>query len=63
LRVRVAGHVIIGLVRTYAEAQGREPIAVLGSGGFLEIAVAGGSARELLDAAIGTPVEVRWCLQ
>jgi len=63
LRVRVAGHVIIGLVRTYAEAQGREPIAVLGSGGFLEIAVAGGSARELLDAAVGTPVEVRWCLQ
>ena len=63
LRVRVGGHEIIGLVRTYAEAQGREPIAVLGSGGFLEIAVAGGSARELLDAAVGTRVEVRWGLQ
>lgn len=63
LRVRVAGHEINGLVRTYAEAHGREPIAVLGSGGFLEIAIAGGSAREVLDADIGTSVEVRWCLR
>jgi len=63
LRVRVAGHEINGLVRTYGEAGGREPIAVLGSGGYLEIAVAGGSAREVLGAEIGAAVEVRWCLR
>lgn len=63
LLIRVAGREINGLVRTYAEAQGREPIAVLGSGGFLEIAISGGSAREVLDADIGTAVEVRWCLR
>jgi len=63
LRVRVAGHEINGLVRTYGEAEGREPIAVLGSGGYLEIAVAGGSAQEFLGAEIGTAVEVRWCLR
>ena len=63
VRVRVAGHEINGLVRTYAEAQGKEPIAVLGSNGNLEIAVSGGSAREVLGAEIGAPVEVRWCLR
>jgi S-adenosylmethionine hydrolase len=63
LCVRVAGRDINGLVRTYGDAHGREPIAVLGSGGFLEIAVSGGSAQELLGAEVGTPVEVRWLLR
>lgn len=47
---------IAGPVRTYAEADG--PAALVGSAGFLELAVPGGSAAALLRAEIGDEVTV-----
>lgn len=47
---------IPGLVRTYAEAMG--PVALIGSSGFLEIAVPGGSAARELCLAVGDTVVV-----
>lgn len=35
-----------------------EPLAILGSCGFLELAVNGGSAAQALGLAVGAPVEV-----
>jgi S-adenosylmethionine hydrolase len=47
----------VGLSLTYQE--GAEILAVVGSGGYLEIAAPKASAAELLGAALGMPVLVR----
>ncbi|HXG42863.1 MAG TPA: SAM-dependent chlorinase/fluorinase [Dehalococcoidia bacterium] len=57
LEVEVCGRRLPALVRTYGEAQGL--CALIGSAGYLEIAVSMGSAAEALGASIGTPVLVR----
>ncbi len=54
--VQVAGRKITGLRHTYAEGEGL--IALIGSSGFLEIAVNGGSAHELTGAGVGDEVIV-----
>ncbi|GAI18108.1 unnamed protein product, partial [marine sediment metagenome] len=43
--------------RTYAE--GEELLALIGSGGYLEIAVKGGNASAILDAEVGNEIRVR----
>lgn len=55
--VEVAGERIEGVSTTYGE--GRSLLAVIGSGGYLEIAVAAGSAARHLKADVGAPVLVR----
>lgn len=55
--VEVAGRRIVGLSLTYQE--GAEILAVVGSGGYLEMAAPKASAAELLGAALGMPVLVR----
>jgi S-adenosylmethionine hydrolase len=50
----------IGPLRaTYAEAPAREPLALIGSSQFLEIAVNAGHAANLLEARAGSPVSLR----
>ncbi|MBI4294949.1 MAG: SAM-dependent chlorinase/fluorinase, partial [Chloroflexi bacterium] len=49
--VEIAGHRIQGLTQTYAQGQGL--IALIGSGGRLEIAARDGSAARLLGARPG----------
>jgi len=47
----------VGLVRrTYADAERGRPVAVIGSGGFLEISVRDGSAADRLAAGMGASV-------
>ncbi len=55
--VEVMGHQLDRLSRTYGESSGL--MALIGSSGFLEIAVNQGSAARLLGAEIGTPVTVQ----
>jgi S-adenosylmethionine hydrolase len=50
----VAGH------RTYGDAPVGEPLALVGSHGFFEVAVHGGDARSALGAKVGDPVQIRW---
>lgn len=45
-------------VRCYGEGTEGEPFVLEGSSGLLEIAVAGGSAAQLLDLEVGATVEV-----
>lgn len=50
---------LYGIRRTYGEAMRGELLALLDSGGFLEIAVNQGSAANRLGAAIGDRIEVK----
>ena len=56
VRVEVCGRVIDKLSRSYAD--GGRLAALIGSAGYLEVAVKNGSAAEELKAGVGTPVTV-----
>ncbi len=58
IAIEIAGTRIRGLSRTYTERAPGEPLAIIGSGGRLEISVNGGSARRVLNAGTGTPVRI-----
>lgn len=55
-RVNIGSIEIPGVRRTYADAVRGYAVAVLGSSGFLEIAVNGGSAAQSLGSSIGSHV-------
>ncbi|MFC1902613.1 S-adenosyl-l-methionine hydroxide adenosyltransferase family protein [Chloroflexota bacterium] len=55
--IEVGGQRISGLSHTYAEGGGL--LALIGSNGYLEIAVKEGSAHALLDAKIGDEVRIK----
>lgn len=57
-RVSVAGRQLHGLRRAYGDVAPGETLALIGSGGFLEIAVSQGSAAASLGASRGLPVHV-----
>ncbi len=57
ITIEVSSHSISGLSHTYAE--GRGLLALIGSSGYLEIALKGGSACTLLNAEVGDEVRVR----
>ncbi|MCX7855393.1 MAG: SAM-dependent chlorinase/fluorinase [Anaerolineae bacterium] len=57
-RVVLAGAELVGIRRTYGDVAVGEPLALVGSSGFLEIAVRQGSAAAVLGAVPGTPVAV-----
>ena len=46
--------------RTYGEVPPGDALALVGSHGFVEIAVHRGDARSALGAGVGDPVQVRW---
>ncbi len=52
--------VVIRPARTYSDVEPGEPLALIGSGGFLEISVREGSAAEALGLGRGNVVEVVW---
>lgn len=58
--ILVAGREIPGLSETYAEGKGL--LALIGSSGYLEIAVKGGNASAFLDTDIGADVRVKQTL-
>jgi S-adenosylmethionine hydrolase len=60
-RVALAGAELRGIRRTYGEVAVGEPLALVGSSGFLEIAVRQGNAAATLDAVPGTPVTLWVC--
>ncbi|MDA0733054.1 MAG: SAM-dependent chlorinase/fluorinase [Chloroflexi bacterium] len=61
--VEIKGHRIGGLSRTFHGNPGRssvEPLALLGSNGYLEIAMPDASAQGILKVGSGEPVSVRF---
>ena len=59
VRVEVAGNRIHGLAPTYAAVAPGEPVALIGSTGYLELAVREGSAAQRFGIAIGDAVVVQ----
>ena len=58
ISLRIGRKTIHGLKRGYWDAMKREPIALIGSGGFLEISVREGNAQEALKIKRGDPIIV-----
>ena len=58
MMVVIGDHVITGIARTYADAAAGQPLALIGSRGYLEIAVNAGSSQTLTNARRGDPVRV-----
>ena|SRR5579863_9795530 len=52
----IAGQTITRVCKSYADGEGDEFFAIIGSSGYLEIAARQASAAEKLGAAVGTPV-------
>jgi len=57
ITIEVGNQIISGLSRTYAE--GRGLLALIGSSGYLEVSVRGGSASAFLDAEVGSEVRLK----
>jgi S-adenosylmethionine hydrolase len=57
--VEIAGQTVAGLSRTYGDNAADSLIALVGSQGWLEVAIVNGSAAEALGAGIGTVVALR----
>jgi len=57
ITIEVGNQLISGLSRTYAEGSGL--LALIGSDGYLEIALKGGSASAFLDAGVGDEVIIK----
>ena len=57
ITIEVGNHVIAGLSRTYAEGEGL--LALIGSNGYLEVSLKGGSAGARLAAEAGNEVRIR----
>jgi S-adenosylmethionine hydrolase len=58
LAVWIGGQVITGLSRTYADGDAGQPLALIGSRGYLEIAVNGGSAQHHFGIRAGDGVNL-----
>jgi S-adenosyl-L-methionine hydrolase (adenosine-forming) len=56
--LQIGRHAVTSLVRTYGDAARGTPVALVGSQGFVEIAVVEGRADERLAAGIGTAANV-----
>ncbi|MCX5758542.1 MAG: SAM-dependent chlorinase/fluorinase, partial [Candidatus Hydrogenedentes bacterium] len=60
LRITIGGRRIEGLCHTYADAPSGAPLALIGSAGYLEIAVNNGNARETLHLDLGQFVSIEF---
>lgn len=60
VRVRCDEHETQGLFRTYGDQPQMTLVAIIGSSGYLELAIVGDSAQMMLGVRTGTPVSVIW---
>ena len=57
ITIEVGNQLIHGLSRTYAE--GRGLLALIGSSGYLEVSLKGGSASTFLNAGVGNEIIIK----
>lgn len=60
LRITLGVHETFGLWRTYAQQPPQTLVALVGSTGFIELAVVNGSAARMLRAGVGDAVRLSW---
>ena len=58
IHIKIGSTIIRGLSDSYAGGRSNSPLALVGSRGYLEIAINKGSAAQRLNAATGDPVQV-----
>lgn len=58
VRAYVGSAILEGLHLVYADVPEGEPVALIGSGGLLEVGIRGGSASQLLSLQKGMPVQL-----
>lgn len=58
--IACGGHTTRGVARSYGERPPRTLLALVGSSGYLELAIAGGHAAKTLGADIGSEVAISW---
>ena len=56
--IKIGSHVICGMTETYGSGRSNTPLALIGSRGYLEIAIKNGNAAQVLDARKGDAVRV-----
>jgi len=59
--VKTGGKRIVGLVKTYCSVQEGHVLSLIGSSGYLEVSVNGGSASEALGVGAGDDITVHRC--
>ena len=59
IEIAIRDDVIKGVSKTYAAADAQTPVAVIGSRGYLEIAVAMGNARQYFNVEKGASIRVK----
>lgn len=59
IQFKIGSHVITGLSETYGSVQSKTPLVLIGSRGYLEIAVNKGKAAQVLNAEKGDKVRVK----
>jgi len=57
--IRVGEVILPGLSHTYGLPDGKSRLALIGSRGYLEIAVSGGNARQCLNVNVGAAVRIQ----
>lgn len=60
VRIECDEHETLGIFRAYAEQPPMTLVALVGSSGYLELAIVGDSAAAMLGIRQGTPVTVSW---
>jgi S-adenosylmethionine hydrolase len=58
--ITVGSRHVSGLRRSYAEAEPGQLLAIIGSAGYLELAVREGNAAALLGVTVGDAVQIQW---
>lgn len=61
--VACKGHRVSGLIRTYSDRPPMTLVALIGSGGLLELAIVNGNASATLGAGRGARVTVEWTFE
>ena len=57
-RIQIGSLTIFGMTKTYADADPGTPLVLIGSRGYMEIALNGGNAQQQLKARKGDPIRV-----
>jgi len=60
VRIKCDEHETQGLFKTYADQPQMTLVAVIGSSGYLELAIVGDSAAIMLGVRAGAPISVEW---
>jgi S-adenosylmethionine hydrolase len=58
IRIEIGSHTIYGIFQTYEDGRPNTPLALIGSRGYLEVAVNQGNAAQILNARKGDTVRV-----